>query len=169
MQSSCIWFLKIYAIENFFVSFRHDRLVQKCGKFLISIITVLCRNQWKTQKTEMFNLPHEGMLQFYCNLAENPLAWSILTSSLLSFFKFLTPYMLKHPNSFHCMQVPIGKLALLFFHKRLFTILAITSEPFEVFSCVTTHLKAKNPRYKDHVSFFIWAILEKWYMFPGQW
>ena len=62
--------------------------------------------------------------------------------------------MLKHPNYFHFRQVPILKSALLFFHKHLFTILAITFEPFELFRCVTTHLKAKNPLYKDHAGFF---------------
>ena len=32
-----------------------------------------------------------------------------LTSSLLSFFKILTPYVLKHPNVFHFRQVPMDK------------------------------------------------------------
>ncbi len=34
----------------------------------------------------------------------------ILTSSLLSVFRILTPYMLKHPNYFHFRHVPIDKV-----------------------------------------------------------
>ena len=45
----------------------------------------------------------------------------------------------------------MAKYAFVFFHKHLFTILAITFEPFKPFSCITTHLKAKNPLYKDHL------------------
>ena len=44
--------------------------------------------------------------------------------------------------------------ALLFLRKYLFTILTITFEPFELFSYVTTHLKAKDLLYKGHVTFF---------------
>ncbi len=93
-----------------------------------------------------------------------------LTSSLLSFFRNLTPYMLKHPHYFHFRHVPIDKTALLFFHKHLFTILVITFEPFDVFSKLnaTTHLKAKDPLYKDHVTFSNRGILGKWYTPPGQ-
>ncbi len=91
-----------------------------------------------------------------------------LTSSLLSFFRILSPFMLKHPNYFHFGHVPIDKSALLFFHRHLFTILVITFEPFEVFSYVATHLKAKDPLYKDHVTFSNRGILGKWYILPGQ-
>ncbi len=38
--------------------------------------------QWELWKIDIFNLPHEGMLQFYCNLMENPLAWSIFRKHL---------------------------------------------------------------------------------------
>ena len=38
---------------------------------------------------------------------------SKLTSSLLSFFKILTPHMLKHPNYFHFRQVSIDKKAII--------------------------------------------------------
>ena len=38
--------------------------------------------QWKMSKTEIFNLPHEGMLQFYCNLVGDPLVWSIFRKHL---------------------------------------------------------------------------------------
>ena len=38
----------------------------------------------------------------------------MLTSSLLSFFRILTPYMLKHPNYFYCRDVPIDKSAFYF-------------------------------------------------------
>ncbi len=91
-----------------------------------------------------------------------------LTSSLLSLFRILTPYMLKHSNYFHLRHVPIDESALLFFHRHLFTILVITSEPFEVFSNVTPHLKAKETLYKDHVTFSNRAILGKLYILPGQ-
>ena len=92
---------------------------------------------------------------------------TVLTSSLLSLFRILTPYMLRHPNYFHFRHIPIDISALLFFHKHLFTILVITFEPFEIFSYVTIHLKAKDPLYKDHVTFSNWRILEKWYTLPG--
>ncbi len=75
--------------------------------------------------------------------------------------------MLKHPNYIHFRHVPINKSALLFFHEHLFTNLAITFKPFEVLSYVTTHLKAKDPLYKDHVTFLNWGILGKWYTLPG--
>ena len=91
-----------------------------------------------------------------------------LTSSLLSFFTILIHYILKHPNYFHLRHVPIDKSALRFFHRHLFTILVITSEPFDVFTNVTTHLKAKDPLYKDHVTFSNRATLVKWYILPGQ-
>ncbi len=91
-----------------------------------------------------------------------------LTSSLLSFFQDCTPYMLKQPNYFHFRHIPIDKSALLFFHRHSFTILVITSEPFEVFSNVTTHSKAKDPLYKDHVTFSNREILGKWYILTGQ-
>ena len=42
------------------------------------------------------------------------------------------------------------------YSKDLFTILGVTFEPFELYSYVTTHLKAKNPlynMYKEDVGF----------------
>ena len=102
---------------------------------------------------------------------ESTMKWmleSTLTSSLLSFFRILTPNMLKHSNYFYFRHIPIDKSALLFIHRHLFTILVITSEPSEVFSNVTTHLKAKAPLYKDHVTFSNRGILGKWYILPVQ-
>ncbi len=90
-----------------------------------------------------------------------------LTSLLLSFLDLFDSL---HAQMFKNLRPSnIDQSALLLCCKHISTIIAITFGPVELSSCVITHLKARNPLYKDHVGFLKWGLLVKWWVFPGHW
>ncbi len=94
--------------------------------------------------------------------------YNIVLSSFLSSKILLNPL---HAKVLHIFPFEVYRHkseCIILYCKYLSTIIAITFEPFELFSCVTTHLKGRNPFYKDHIGFLSLAILEKWWVFPGR-